>query len=149
MHSLNGYIRGFLNEWHDMGTPFSKPLTQNNFNSDTVQTVIESVKEDTTLPLSNTDITLNRQFLALYYMLNEVDKEAFARNKSETARFFQLLTGKSYENIYKLTKKPLKDLSECTSKKYLSDIKFVKESFMKLGLNKIAQQIEKKDNLIG
>jgi hypothetical protein len=148
MHSLNGYIRGFLNEWNDMGTPFSKPLTQNNFSSDRVQTVLESVKEDTTLPLSNTDITLNRQFLALYYLLNEVDKEAFARNKSETARFFKLLTGKSYENIYKRTKNPFKDPTERTSKKYQSDIQFIKESFLKLGLNKIAQQIEN-DNLVG
>lgn len=148
MHSLNGYIRRFLNEWNDMGTPFSKPLMQNNFSSDRAQTVIESAKEDTTLPLSKTDITLNRQFLALYYILNEVDKNAFNRNKSEAARFFQLLTGKSYDNIYKHTKNPLKDPTERTSKKYQADIQFLKETFIKLGLNKIAQQIEN-DNLVG
>jgi len=110
--------------------------------------VIESTVDELLLPLPDTDITLNRQFLALYYLLNEVDKEAFARNKSEIARFIQLLTGKSYENIYKLTKNPVKDPVERTSKKYQSDIKFVKESFLKLGLNKIAQQIEN-DNLVG
>ncbi|MBV5342799.1 hypothetical protein JZU68_04005, partial [bacterium] len=107
-----------------------------------------SEKSDKLISLPETDITLNRQFLALYYLLNEVDKEAFARNKSEIARFIQLLTGKSYENIYKLTKNPVKDPAERTSKKYQSDIKFVKESFLKLGFNKIAQQIEN-DNLIG
>ncbi len=100
------------------------------------------------IPLPETDITLNRQFLALYYLLNEVDKEAFARNKSEIARFIQLLTGKNYDNIYKLTKNPIKDPSERTSKKYQTDIQFVKETFLKLGLDKIARQIEN-DNLIG
>jgi len=148
MHSLNGYIRGFLNEWNDMGTPFSKPLTQNNISSVGNQPLIESVKNNNEISLSNTDITLNRQFLALYYLLNEVDKEAFARNKSETARFFKFLTDKSYENIYKLTKKPLKDPNERTSKKYKADIQFLKETFIKLGLNKIARQIEN-DNLVG
>jgi hypothetical protein len=98
--------------------------------------------------IPQTDITLNRQFLALYYLLNEVDKEAFARNKAEIARFIHFLIGKSPDNIYKLTKKPLKDPSERTSKKYQSDIKFVKETFLKLGLDKIARQIEN-DNLVG
>ncbi len=108
---------------------------------------VEPVNSDHS-SIPKTDITLNRQFLALYYLLNEVDKEAFARNKSEIARFIQLLTGKSYDNIYKLTKNPIKDPADRTSKKYQSDIQFVKESFLKLGLNKIAQQIEN-DNLIG
>lgn len=105
-------------------------------------------KSDQSISHPETDITLNRQFLALYYLLNEVDKEAFSRNKSEIARFIQLLTGKSYDNIYKLTKNPVKDPAERTSKKYQSDIQFVKESFLKLGLNKIAHQIEN-DNLVG
>jgi hypothetical protein len=105
-------------------------------------------KSDKTISLPQTDITLNRQFLALYYLLNEVDKETFARNKSEIARFIQLLTGKNYDNIYKLTKKPIKDPSERTSEKYQTDIQFVKESFLKLGLDKIARQIEN-DNLVG
>lgn len=108
---------------------------------------VESVNSDHS-SLSETDITLNRQFLAVYYLLNEVDKDVFARNKSEIARFIQLLTGKSYDNIYKLTKNPVNDPAERTSKKYQSDIMFVKESFLKLGLNKIAQQIEN-DNLVG
>jgi len=105
-------------------------------------------KSDKLISIPDTDTTLNRQFLALYYLLNEVDKELFGRNKSEIARFIHLLTGKSHENIYKLTKNPVKDPAERTSKKYQSDIKFVKESFRKLGLNKIAQQIEN-DNLVG
>jgi len=120
--------------------------TTSESNQVILKSEVEPVNSDH-ISIPETDITLNRQFLALYYLLNEVDKEAFARNKSETARFFQLLTGKSYDNIYKLTKNPTKDPTERTSKKYQSDIKFVKELFLKLGLNKIAQQIEN-DNLV-
>lgn len=125
-------------------------IPSNPFNLYDVNTNISSEQEVITPKnsLPETDITLNRQFLALYYLLNEVDKDVFARNKSEIARFIQLLTGKSYDNIYKLTKNPVKDPAERTSKKYQSDIQFVKESFLKLGLNKIAQQIEN-DNLVG
>ncbi len=106
-----------------------------------------SEKSDKLISIPDTDTTLNRQFLALYYLLNEVDKELFGRNKSEIARFIHLLTGKNYDNIYKLTKNPVKDPAERTSKKYQSDIQFVKESFRKLGLNKIAHKIEN-DNLV-
>lgn len=105
-------------------------------------------ESDKTISHGETDITLNRQFLALYYLLNEVDNKVFSRNKSEIARFIQLLTNKSYDNIYKLTKNPVKDPLERTSKKYQSDIQFVKEAFLKLGLDKIAHQIES-DNLVG
>ena len=98
-------------------------------------------------PVPETDITLNRQFLALYYMLNELDNKAFSRNKSEIARFIQMLTGKNYDNIYKRTKNPLKDPSERTSAKYQSDIQFVKDCFRNLGLVGIVRKIEN-DNLI-
>ena len=98
--------------------------------------------------LPETDITLNRQFLALYYMLNAIDNQSFSRNKSEIARFIQMITGKSYHNIYKSVKNPLKDPSERTSKKYQDDIHFLVDSFRKLGLNRIALTIEN-DNLIG
>ena len=98
-------------------------------------------------PVPETDITLNRQFLALYYMLNELDNKAFSRNKSEIARFIQMLTGKNYDNIYKRTKNPIKDPSERTSAKYQSDIQFVKDCFRNLGLVGIVRKIEN-DNLI-
>lgn len=98
--------------------------------------------------LPESDITLNRQFLALYYILNELDSKIFSRNKSEIARFIQLITGKSYHNIYKLTKNPLKDPSDRTSARYQSDIQFLKETFLKLGLENIARKIEN-DNLVG
>lgn len=91
--------------------------------------------------------TLNRQFLALYYMLNAIDSNVLNRNKSETARFIQMLTGKSYENIYKKMKNPIKDPSERTSKIYQNDTYFVIDCFRKLGLNKIAETIQN-DNLI-
>lgn len=103
-------------------------------------------KPKDTLP--ETDITLNRQFLALYYMLNELDSKIFSRNKSEIARFIQLLTGKNYDNIYKLTKNPIKDPSNRTSAKYQFDIQFIKEAFIKLGLDNIVRKIEN-DNLVG
>lgn len=121
--------------------------TSNESNVVILKSEVENVNSDSN-SIPETDITLNRQFMAVYYLLNEVDKDVFARNKSEIARFIQLLTGKSYDNIYKLTKNPVKDPAERTSKKYQSDIMFVKESFLKLGLNKIAQQIEN-DNLVG
>lgn len=98
--------------------------------------------------LPEVDITLNRQFLAIYYMLNKIDSNSFARNKSEIARFIQLLTGKSYHNIYKYVKNPIKDPSERVSRKYQDDIHFLVETFRKLGLDSIAANIEN-DNLIG
>ncbi|MHB9056915.1 MAG: hypothetical protein ACYC2P_12315 [Paludibacteraceae bacterium] len=104
-------------------------------------------QEQNNKPIPETDITLKRQFLALYYMLNELDNKMFSRNKAEIARFIQMLTGKNFDNIYKLTKNPLKDPLESTSAKYQSDIQFVKESFLKLGLDNIARKIEN-DNLI-
>ena len=108
----------------------------------------DQTQEEDVKPIPETDITLNRQFLALYYMLNELDSKAFSRNKAEIARFIQMLTGKSYDNIYKRTKNPVKDPSERTSARYQSDIQFLKESFHKLGLDNIVRKIEK-DNLIG
>lgn len=108
----------------------------------------DQTQEQDFKPIPETDITLNRQFLALYYMLNELDNKIFSRNKAEIARFIKFLTDKSYENIYKLAKNPLKDPSERTSARYQSDIQFVKESFHKLGLDNIVRKIEN-DNLIG
>ena len=81
-------------------------------------------------------------------MLNELDSKIFSRNKSEIARFIQLLTGKNYDNIYKLTKNPIKDPSNRTSAKYQFDIQFIKEAFIKLGLDNIVRKIEN-DNLVG
>ena len=107
----------------------------------------EQNQEQDYKPVPETDITLNRQFLALYYMLNELDNKAFSRNKSEIARFIQMLTGKNYDNIYKRTKNPIKDPSERTSAKYQSDIQFVKDCFRNLGLVGIVRKIEN-DNLI-
>ena len=108
----------------------------------------DQTQEQDFKPIPETDITLNRQFLALYYMLNELDNKIFSRNKAEIARFIKFLTDKSYENIYKLAKNPLKDPSERTSARYQSDIQYVKESFHKLGLDNIVRKIEN-DNLIG
>ena len=98
--------------------------------------------------LSKSDIDLNRQCIALYYMLNEIDSGIFGRNKSEIARFMQLITDKSYHNIYKFVKNPIKDPGERVSKKYQNDIHFMVDFFRKLGLKQIAAKIEN-DNLIG
>ena len=111
-----------------------------------IQVPVEIPLVDDSLP--EVDITLNRQFLAAYYMLNAIDNQSFSRNKSEMARFIQMLTGKSYHNIYKSVKNPLKDPSERTSKKHQEDIHFLVDSFRKLGLLKIANTVEN-DNLIG
>jgi|GEM_PF-5088470 len=105
-----------------------------------------SDQNENTTSLNEKDIFLNRQFMAIYYLLDAVDKEVFSRNKAEVARFIQLLTSKSYNNIYKLAQNPIKDPAERVSKKHEADIQFVKDAFMKLGLNKIAKQIEN-DNL--
>ena len=111
-----------------------------------LQKIKDLKQESDSLPES--DITLNRQFLAIYYMLNAIDNKTFTRNKSEIARFIQMLTGKNYDNIYKKVKNPLKDPSEKTGKKYQDDIHFLIETFRNLGLNKVAQTIEN-DNLFG
>lgn len=89
------------------------------------------------------DRTLNRQFLAIYYLLNAADKASFSRNKAEIARFVQFLTAKNYTNIYKLAIHPMKDPEEKSSTKYQNDLAFVKEFFIKLGLNDIAKQMDR------
>ena len=127
-----------IEEWQK--EPEERNITQN-------QTQKHTLKQDHQ-PIPETDITLNRQFLALYYMLSELDNKAFSRNNAEIARFIKFLTNKSYDNIYKRTKNPLKDPSERTSARYQSDIQFLKECFHKLGLDNIVRKIEN-DNLIG
>ena len=123
------------------------PEEKNIAQSQTQEQDQDQTQEQDHKPIPETDITLNRQFLALYYMLNELDNKAFSRNKSEIARFIQMLTGKNYDNIYKRTKNPIKDPSERTSAKYQSDIQFVKDCFRNLGLVGIVRKIEN-DNLI-
>ena len=131
-----------IEEWQ------KEPVERNIAQSQTQEQTQEQNQEQNQKPIPETDITLNRQFLALYYMLNELDNKAFSRNNAEIARFIKFLTNKSYDNIYKRTKNPLKDPSERTSARYQSDIQFLKESFHKLGLDNIVRKIEN-DNLIG
>jgi len=131
-----------IEEWQ------KEPEERNIAQSQTQEQTQIHTQEQDHQPIPETDITLNRQFLALYYMLNELDNKTFSRNKAEIARFIQLLTGKNFDNIYKRTINPLKDPSERTSTKYQSDIKFLKEIFHKLGLDTIVSKIEN-DNLIG
>ena len=125
-----------------------EPEERNIAQSQTQEQDQDQTQEQDHKPIPETDITLNRQFLALYYMLNELDNKAFSRNNAEIARFIKFLTNKSYDNIYKRTKNPLKDPSERTSARYQSDIQFLKECFHKLGLDNIVRKIEN-DNLIG
>ena len=131
-----------IEEWQE------EPEERNIAQSQTQEQTQIHTQEQDHQPIPETDITLNRQFLALYYMLNELDNKTFSRNKAEIARFIQLLTGKNFDNIYKRTINPLKDPSERTSARYQSDIQFLKEIFHKLGLDAIVSKIEN-DNLIG
>lgn len=97
--------------------------------------------------LSKKDCTLNRQFMAIYYIIYKLNPESTTRNKLQLARFIHFLTGKSKDNIYKLALKPVKDPEEKVSKNHQQNVSFVVKELRKLGLDEVATLIEN-DNLI-
>jgi len=88
------------------------------------------------------DFTTKRQVLAMYYLLNELDKNTNSIDRTVKARFIHFLTGKNESNIYKTLADPLKGLENKTNKKSIfKDLEFIKEHFDNLGLHSISQKI--------
>ena len=88
------------------------------------------------------EFTTRRQVLAMYYLLNEIDKNTTAIDRTVKARFIHFLTGKNESNIYKTLTEPLKGLeNEKNKKSALKDMEYIKQHFDNLGLKSISQKI--------
>ncbi len=98
----------------------------------------------------NTEFTLSRQVLAIRYLLEETyEKYGLAlsnADKTEIARLVQFLTGrepliKEIKNtrIYKKWSSPLNSTDKAAEK----DLNFVRNIFEKLGLNQVANKIDR------
>lgn len=105
------------------------------------------VEKNTNKNQKNIDFTTKRQVLAIYYLLNEVDKKTNLIDRTIRARFIEFLTGKNYDAIYDKLSEPHKGLDNNNNKNAISDMKYVKEHFNKLGLINIVEQISKDMNI--
>jgi hypothetical protein len=83
----------------------------------------------------SSDFTTSRQILALHYMFKYMQVKNV--DKTETARFFQFITGKSFDNIYKRVRDPLRE----NNKTLKSDLKYIREYFNKLEMLEIVKMI--------
>ena len=93
---------------------------------------------------TNPAFTTSRQVLAIYYLLNEIDRKAINQiDKTEKARFIEFLTSKNFNNIYKALSNPFKGLDKKNPKSFLNDVEYIKTHFEKMGLHSIIQQIDK------
>lgn len=89
--------------------------------------------------------TIAQQVLAVHYLLDAVDVNG-KTDKTEVARFIQMLTGKELgaakiadTSIYKKVKKPLAE----NDKQAEEDLRFIRPYFEKLGLKSIVAKINK------
>jgi hypothetical protein len=119
----------------------SRPPTPNN---DNVEVKEENPDTDSETQSKDKDFTTKRQVLAMYYLLNELDKNTNSIDRTVKARFIHFLTGKNESNIYKTFADPLKGLENKTNKKSIfKDLEFIIEHFDNLGLHSISQKIMK------
>ncbi|NDP22804.1 MAG: hypothetical protein GZ091_17250 [Paludibacter sp.] len=127
---------------------------------DIIQTQIENtiefkslktteLKPETRILTSDTNIkypefTTKRQVLAMYYLLNEADKNTNSIDRTVRARFILFMTGKNESNIYDALSNPFKGLeNEKNKKAALEDMKFVRSQFELLQMNAIVEKITK------
>ncbi|WP_243347242.1 hypothetical protein [Parabacteroides sp. FAFU027] len=89
------------------------------------------------------EFTTRRQVLAMYYLLNELDKSTHQIDRTVKARFIEFLTGKNYDSIYKTLSDPLKGLEKDNNQNAIKDMEYVKSHFENLGLKTIVQKITK------
>lgn len=102
----------------------------------------ESTELSTSQNNTNPAFTTSRQVLAIYYLLNEIDRKGINQvDKTEKAKFIEFLTGKNYNNIYKALSNPFKGLDKKNPKRILNDMEYVTTYFEKLGLQSIVQKI--------
>jgi hypothetical protein len=116
---------------------------QTYIETDVNNTEVESpepvVSAETT---KNSAFTTSRQVLAIYYLLNEIDRRGINQiDKTEKAKFIEFLTGKNYNNIYKALSNPFKGLDKKNPKNFLNDMEYIKMHFENLGLQSIVQKI--------
>ncbi len=103
---------------------------------------IETELPPETTAKGNPAFTTSRQVLAIYYLLNEIDRKGINQvDKTEKAKFIEFLTGKNYNNIYKALSNPFKGLDRKNPKSFLNDMEYVSNHFEKLGLQSIVQKI--------
>lgn len=79
--------------------------------------------------------TTSRQILALHFMFKYM--QVTNVDKTEVARFFQFITGKSFDNIYKRVRDPYRE----NNKTLKSDLKYIREYFNKLEMLEIVKMI--------
>ncbi len=112
----------------------------NNITS--IETNVENIEvKPVESPSKNPDFTTSRQVLALYYMLNELDKGTNLIDRTVKARFIQFLTNKSEDNIYKTLAAPFKGFDNKNKKAIIKDLEYIKSHFEALGLKNIVNQI--------
>lgn len=112
-------------------------------NSTPSETNVESIEVKPVESTSkNPEFTTSRQVLALYYMLNELDKATNSIDRAVKARFIHFLTNKSEDNIYKALAAPFKGFDNKSNKKaIIKDLEYIKSHFEALGLKNIVNQI--------
>lgn len=112
-------------------------------NSTPNETIVEPITINTVENTAkNTDFTTSRQVLALYYMLNELDKATNSIDRAVKARFIHFLTNKSEINIYKTLADPFKGFNnKSNSKTIIRDLEYIKSHFEALGLKNIVNKI--------
>lgn len=90
----------------------------------------------------NPEFTTRRQVLALYYLLDAIDKSINSIDRTVKARFIHFLTGKNESNIYKTLSEPHKGLdNHKNNRSAIKDLEFIKSHFDELGLKSISQKI--------
>ena len=121
--------------------------TIENSDSDKDQNKQSNVGKDNSdfeseIQIKNPEFSTRRQVLAMYYLLNEIDKNIASIDRTIKARFIHFLTGKNESNIYKTLAEPLKGLENDKNKKSaIKDMDYIKQHFDDLGLKSISQKI--------
>jgi hypothetical protein len=87
----------------------------------------------------NPEFTINRQVIAVCYLLNSLGVTA---NNSEKARFIEFLTDKNQKEIYKR----VLAIDDTVYNLEGKDAQYVRDWFVKLGLTELAKEI---DDLLG
>ena len=118
-------------------------LENSNFSKDqNKQLIIAKDNSESEILIKNPEFSTRRQVLALYYMLDAIDKHTNSIDRTIKTRFIHFLTQKNESNIYKALSEPHKGLENEKNKKCaLKDLEYIKQHFDDLGLKSISQKI--------
>lgn len=102
----------------------------------------ESILKGTAVPVSDDELNVDelstkQQTLLLNYMLNTFQDKFF--NKSARARFIQKMTRKDYTKIKRVLNNPFDNKDESY---LIKDFMIVRNEFLKLELNKLADKVK-------